>query len=148
MKSAAQFTSGIKYNDPDMTNRTITVKPFCNTGDSENDNSNLAGRVVIPPFVDGDGNGYISDDGTRFKVVGVSDFNGSGYANSNLTAIVAPNTMTAFGVGAFSACTSLTSAIIPAAMTIGDWAFSYCTALVTISLPAVISIKTDAFAFC
>ena len=69
VKSAAEFTSGIKYDDPDTVNRTITVKPFCNTGTAEDNNSNLSGRVVIPPFVDADSNPYISDDGTKFKVV-------------------------------------------------------------------------------
>ena len=69
--SAAEFTSGIKYDAPDAANRTVTVKPFSNTGNPENDNSSLVGWVVIPPFVDASGNGYISDDdGTRYKVVG------------------------------------------------------------------------------
>ena len=58
VKSAAEFTQGIKYEVPDTVNRTIMVKPFCDTGDSDNDNSSLSGRVVIPPFVDAQGNGY------------------------------------------------------------------------------------------
>lgn len=128
VKSTTEFTQGIKYNAPDTVNRTITVKPFCNTGTAENDNSNLEGRVVIPPFVDASGNGYISDDGTRYKVVGVSD--GSlAYDNTNLTAIVAPNTVTTIGGIAFADCTSLTSISLPSAQTIGESAFSYCTLL-------------------
>lgn len=93
VKSATEFTPNIKYNDPNTTNRTITVKPFCNTGTAENDNSDLAGRVVIPPFVDAQGNGYISDDGTRYKVVGVGSGTDSNNSNENLTAVIAPSTV-------------------------------------------------------
>ena len=131
VKSTAEFTADIKYNDPDTTNRTITVKPFCVTVDLANDNSSLVGRVVIPPFVDASGNGYISDDGTRFKVVGVSHGSRGG-TNENLTAIVAPSTVTTIGSGAFSYCTSLTSVSLPAATTIGGVAFSDCTSLATV----------------
>ena len=146
VKSAAEFTSGIKYNF-DAATRTATVKPFCNTGDSENDNSDLSGRVVIPPFVDRDGNGYISDDDTRFKVVGVSE--GSPLdGNGNLTAIVAPNTVTNIGVYAFYGCDALTTISLPAVTSIGEVAFGTCDALTTISLPAATSIGNSAFYGC
>ena len=148
VKSTAEFTAGIKYDAPDTTNRTITVKPFFNTGDSANDNSNLRGRVVIPPFVDASGNGYISDDGTRFKVVGVSDWDGPGDPSTNLTAIVVPNTVTTIGNWAFNNCTSLTSVSLPAATTIGDNAFAICTSLTSVSLPAAESIGSGAFIYC
>ena len=131
VKSASEFTSGIKYDSPDTTNRTITVKPFCNTGDSDNDNSNLSGRVVIPPFVDAQGNPYISDDGTRYKVVGVSPGAPEG-SNQNLTAIVAPNTVTNIGYYAFGGCSALTSVSLPAATSIGYYAFYGCTSLTSI----------------
>ena len=148
VKSAAEFTVGIKYDAPDTVNRTIMVKPFCDIdGTAENDNSSLVGRVVIPPFVDADGNGYISDDGTRFKVVGVS----GGYANSdnfNLTAIFAPNTVTNIGNSAFFACASLTSVSLPATTGIGNQAFRYCSSLTSVSLPAATTIGSDAFFAC
>jgi hypothetical protein len=146
VKSAAEFTPGIEYNDPDTTNRTITVKPFCNTGTAAN-NSSLSGRVVIPPFVDGDDNPFISDDGTRFKVVGVS----SGYIyapNADLTAIVAPSTVTSIEAYAFVNCTSLASVSLPAATSIGIGAFYGCTSLASVSLPAATSIEAYAFAGC
>ena len=147
VKSAAEFTAGIKYDAPDTVNRTITVKPFCNTGDSDNDNSGLVGRVVIPPFVDTQGNPYISDDGTRFRVVGVAagDSNGS---QDWLTAIVAPNTATTIERGAFERCDSLASVSLPAATTIASSAFDYCSALTSVSLPAATSIGNYAFYSC
>lgn len=139
VKSSAEFTSGIKYDDPNTTYRTITVKPFCNTGDSENDNSGLAGRVVIPPFVDNDGNGYITDDGTRFRVVGIAS--GSlPMPQNKLTAIVAPNTVTNVGSIAFRACISLASVALPAATTIEGSAFYDCSSLASVSIPGVTSI--------
>ena len=124
------------------------VKPFCNTdGTAANDNSNLSGRVVIPPFVDASGNGYISDDGTRYKVVGVSE-GVPDAENQNLTAIVTPNTVTTIGDNAFSSCTLLTSISLPAAMTVGSDAFADCHPLTSVSLLAVTSIGDNAFFNC
>ena len=144
--SAAEFTAGIKYTF-DSQNHTASVKPFCNTGTAADDNSSLAGRVVIPPFVDAQGNGYISDDGTRFKVVGVrGDYTED--ANTNLTSIIAPNTVTSIGNFAFYLCTSLASISLPAATSIGDGAFYECTSLVSISLPDATSIGVYAFCYC
>ena len=132
VKSAAEFTPGIKYDAPDTVNRTITVKPFCNTGDSDNDNSPLSGRVVIPPFVDAQGNPYISDDVTRFKVVGVSGFNGRIFANTNPTAVLAPNTVTTISGSALAYCTALSSVALPAAAAIGDFVFASSAALASV----------------
>ena len=147
VKSAAEFTAGIQYNAPDTTNRTITVKPFCNTGSVSDDNCLLSGRVVIPPFVDAQGNPYISDDGTRFKVVGVSGGLSVDY-NRNLTAIVAPDTVTTIGDGAFEHCPSLTSVSLLAATGIGDGAFEHCPSLTSVSLLAATGIGDSAFGDC
>lgn len=147
VKDASELTAEIKYNFADGTERTATVKPFCNTGYPENDNSRLEGRVVIPPFVDVDGNPYISDDGTMYKVVGVSD--GTAVSlNSDLTTIIAPSTVTTIGDYAFVSCPALTSVSLPSATTIGESAFNYCTALATISLPAATTIGSGAFYSC
>jgi len=147
VKSVAEFTAGIKYDAPDAVNRTVSVLPFCNTGAAANDNSNLSGRVVIPPFVDAQGNGYISDDGTRYKVVGVASRSGSsGNENTNLTAIIAPNTVTSIGNNAFITCTSLITVSLPAVASIGHSAFDYCTLLTSVSLPAATNIGNWAFA--
>ena len=150
VKSAAEFTAGIKYDDPDTANRTITVKPFCNTGDSENDNSNLSGRVVIPPFVDAQGNPYITDDGTRYKVVGVSGVDSFVDYNPNLIAIVTPSTVASVGSLAFASCGRLDSISLPAATTIGYGAFAYCTLLASVDFgdtprPTVPTLGSGAF---
>ena len=149
VKSAAEFTPDIKYNDPDTTERTITVKPFCNTGDSENDNSSLVGRVVIPPFVDAQGSPYISDDGTRYKVVGLSGVSSAPAGNSTkLTGIIAPNTVTNIGDNAFRRCNSLTSVSLPSVTAIGSRAFSGCSTLAPVPLPAVTTVGEFAFEYC
>lgn len=148
VKSSAEFTPGIKYNDPDTAARTITVKPFCNIdGTAENDNSSLIGRVVIPPFVDALGNPYIADDGTRYKVVGVSGGE-SEKSNDNLTAVIAPNTLTTIADYTFNGCTALISISLPAATTIWHYAFNKCSQLASISLPAATTIGESAFDRC
>ena len=150
VKSTAEFTAGIKYTlTSNATERTSTVKPFCITDDQANDNSGLVGRVVIPPYVDAQGNPYISDDGTRYKVVGVSNNGSSSMVyTTNLTAIVAPNTVTNIGDYTFALCTALTSVSLPAATTIGDYAFDYCIALTSVSFPAATTIGDRAFYSC
>jgi hypothetical protein len=150
VKSTVEFTPGIKYDDPDTVNRTITVKPFCKTRTAENDNSVLVGRVVIPPFVDASGNPYITDDGTRFRVVGVSGSDDRIFANTNPTAIVAPNTVTTIGGSAFIYCTALSSVSLPAATTVGDYAFTRCAVLASVDFgdtprPDVPSLGVSAF---
>ena len=149
VKSAAEFTPNIKYDDPDTINRTITVMPFCDTGDTDSDNSSLVGRVVIPPFVDEDGNGYISNDGTRYKVVGISGANSETF-NTHLTAIIAPNTMTTIGDDAFYFCSALTSVSLPAATSIGVNAFYFCSMLTSVDFggtprSSVPTLDADAF---
>lgn len=147
VKSAAEFRSDIKYN-LDAATRTATVKPFCVTGDSANDNSSLAGRVVIPPFVDAGGNGYISDDGTRCKVVEIEGEYGGDEDNNSLTSIVVPTTVTEVGEYAFAGCASLVSASFPSVTSIGGSVFGYCTSLASMSLPAVTGIGYGAFQSC
>ncbi len=131
VQSASQFTRGIKYTLDDTT-RTATVKPFCFTGTAANDNSNLEGGVVIPPFVDADGYPYLSDDGTRFKVVGVGASSVVLTNNADLTAIVAPTTLTSIGDSAFCKCLNLVSASLPAATAIGVTAFEGCGSLASV----------------
>ena len=146
--SPADFTSGIKYDFNDAS-RTAAVKPFCNTGNADNDNSSLSGRVVIPPFVDAEGGPHVSDDGTRYKVTAVANDNGyDRWPNDGIYAIVAPTTVTSIGDHAFSYCPDLWSVSFPAATSIGKYAFYAGGTLGSISLPAATSIGARAFASC
>lgn len=142
--SASQFTSGVKFDaaNKDTTNKTISVLPFKNTGTAANDNSDLVGRVVIPPYWDD------PSTGDRYTVTGIASAADSGDANSNLTAIVAPSTITSIGDMAFMDCSSLASVYFPAVSTIGEVAFCSCTSLASISLPSLTSLGNSAFESC
>ena len=69
-------------------------------------------------------------------------------SNGNLTAIVAPNTVTNIGVYAFYGSDYLTSASFPAVTHIGLGAFFHSDGLASISLPAIEEIKDAAFGTC
>lgn len=148
VKSAAEFTAGIKYDDPDTTNRMITVKPFCDTGTASNDNSSLVGRVVIPPFVDAQNNPYISDDGTRYRVVGIGVGVDSPGNNSVLKSIIAPTTVLNIGGDSFRKCISLASAYFPEVTSIGSSAFRTCSLLETAFVPKAQIVRDYAFRSC
>lgn len=155
--SVADFTSGIKYDFDDSTG-TAAVRPFFNTGNLANDNSNLAGRVVIPPYVD-----Y---NGRRYAVTSIANAFGSDRYNTVLTDIVAPATLTTIGGSAIYNCTALKSVYFPGVTSTGSYAlggssvedvqmpklqttannaFYNCTALKKISLPSLVSVGTYAF---
>ena len=141
-KSISDCTSGLKFDwaNQDNVNHTVKVLPFCNTGTAANDNSDKAGLVVIPPYVD--------HKGVRYVVVGVYGGEAASDYNQNLTNIIAPSTVTTIGQYAFQSCTSLTSVSLPEAKSIGGDAFDSCTSLSSISLPAATAIDIRAFAYC
>ncbi|MDR3130375.1 MAG: leucine-rich repeat protein [Treponema sp.] len=56
--------------------------------------------------------------------------------------------ITSIGAGAFSRCTSLTTANFPLATSIGNSAFSVCTSLTTADFPSATSIGDSAFYGC
>ena len=146
VKSAAEFTADIKYDfATNGTERTATVRPFVPM--PSDNNSNLEGRVVIPPLVDAQGNPYLTDDGTLYRVVGVSGGNTRDF-NVNLTAIIAPSTVTTVGDNAFYKCTRLVSASFPATISIGGSVFERCGSLVSVSFPSATTIGPGAFTYC
>ena len=146
VKSAAEFTQGIKYGFND-TNRTASALPFCDTETGE-DNHNLTGRVVIPPFVDRQGNTNLFDDGTKYKVIEVMDDRTDGYGNSGLTDIIAPTTVTRVGINSFCGCEDLVSASFPGVTTVDLYAFYECSSLKSIALPLAATIGDESFVGC
>lgn len=140
-KSISDCTPNLKFDwaHADEANRTVEVLPFSITSDPTKDNSDKAGRVVIPPYVD--------HAGTRYTVVGVAEGDDR-TANESLTAIVAPTTVTSIGEEAFARCANLSSVSFPAATNVGDYAFCVCSTLATVPLPAATSIGMGAFTEC
>ena len=78
--------------------------------------------------------------------IGSSAFNGC----SSLTSVTIPEGITSIGSSAFSDCTGLTSVTIPSSVTsIGDGAFYYCSSLTSITIPeGITSIGYDVFSGC
>src|SRR5258706_451654 len=72
------------------------------------------------------------------------------YYCTNLTTVTIPNSVTNIGVSAFESCISLTNVTIPASVTsIGGQAFNSCTSLTNVMIPAsVTSIGAYAFEEC
>lgn len=140
--SIADCTTNLKFDwaNVDSVNRTIYLFPFCDTGTAAaNDNSDISGRVVIPP--------YVETNGVRYVVVGVHEGSPDGQ-NTGLAGIVAPTTITTIEYGAFYNCAALTSVSLPAATIIGASGFENCTSLTSVSFPAATGIEDYAFYGC
>jgi len=104
--------------------------------------------------------------GVPVTAIGANAFGGVG----SIVSVIAPQTVTMIGSGAFVEryfltsvsfpqaqtiggsvfynCGSLTSVSLPKAQTIGGNAFAYCDSLASVSLPQATSIGADAFAYC
>ena len=83
------------------------------------------GNVVIPKYVNYNGNTYpvTSISGTAF------------YGCSDMTSVTIPNSVTSIGNYAFEDCSGLTSVTIPASVTtIGNYVFSGCSCLNSIKV--------------
>src|SRR5258706_2431774 len=94
------------------------------------------GAVVIPDTING------------LPVNRIGDYAFS--ANTNLTSVTIPNSVTAIGYFAFDSCTSLTSVTLGNSVaSIEVAAFWRCTSLTSITLPdSVASIGNQAFYLC
>lgn len=139
VKSSSEWTSGLKYsyNEEDST---AAVLPFCNTGTAENNNSGLVGVVVIPPYVDKDGN--------RYLVTSIAQGIDNPAANYGLTKIIAPITVLGIAGNAIRRCTGLVSASFPGATSVGTGSFYACTSLSDIALPLVQGMNGYVFNGC
>ena len=146
VRGEAEFTQDLKYAEPDTENGTVEVLTFANLdGTAARDNSNLAGRVVIPPYKDIDGVRY-----TVTGVAGVADASVgvvTGY-DSGPAEVVAPVTVTTLGNGAFIDCGALVSVSFPGVAHIGDYAFSGCHNIRTALFPAAEYVGGWAFRGC
>ena len=168
VRSAADFTQGLRFDTPDQEAGTVAVLAFCNTINTTDTsamsgNSGLSGRVVVPPYWDD------PDTGRRYTVTAVAagsvqtymapalevvlpatvtvigDFAFAG--RSGLTRISAPGVVTV-GAGAFISCAGLPKVVLPCAETLGAGAFSGCSGLDCVVLPAVSSIGARALGRC
>ena len=150
VKSAAEFTAGVKYT-LNPSNNTAIVRSFSNNAnpdDPEYDNSSLVGRVVIPPFVDGSWNPLVQDDGTAYMVVAIGEEYIANAENSSLVSLVAPSTVLGVSGNAFEECTSLVSVSLPGVTNIGSYAFKSCYHLNSAYIPAARGIILRAFYGC
>ena len=140
--SESQYTDGIKYDieNRDSANLTIETLPFCNTGSTDDDNSNLVGNVIIPP--------YVEIYGTNYTVVGVATASGIDDDSTSITSIIAPTTVTNIGGSAIANCSSLKEISFPAVLRVFPGAFRECPSLTTISLPSCEAIGNWAFQEC
>lgn len=140
VKSEADFTQGLKYGTPDPSTGTVDVLAFAATGNPDDDNGDIAGRVVVPPFVD--------IDGVRYTVTGVAGSTGARAYNEVLTAVVLPTTVTKIGSSAFQRCSSLSAVSMPTVKQVEYGAFSGCTVLTSVATTSVERVGMSAFNSC
>ena len=142
VKSASEWatpwngSTGIKY-ELDSTTHTAAILTFSKTTNTANDNSHLTGRVVIPPFIE--------SNGERYTVVSIKDHSTGGLPTYDLTEVVAPTTLATIGRFAFYFCMGLKRAYFPRASQLKYNAFQDCRALEYISIPNVSNVPTQCF---
>jgi len=92
-------------------------------------------EVSIPPVIN------------KLPVTGIGDY---AFAETGLTSITLPNSLTSIEEGAFTNCKRLASINIPnSVISIGEWAFHDCTSLTSINIPnSVTDIVDGAFLGC
>lgn len=91
--------------------------------------------IIIPEFYNG---------------LPVTSVGGAAFADTNITSIEIPNTVTEIGYTAFQYCRSLKRVVFGNSVTsIGNQAFSYCDSLTSITIPdSVTTIGDSAFSDC
>lgn len=127
---AQDFTfDGLNYN--------VTSPTTVEVG---NQNSAVAGNVIIPA--------QVTDNGNTYQVTSISD---SAFLNCiSLTSVIIPNSVASIGNSAFNSCAALTSVNIPNSVnSIGNYAFNACSALTSATIAnSVTTIGDYAFYFC
>lgn len=84
----------------------------------------------------------------EFRVVEVDNTAFNGEAQSNVTEVVLPESITKINGGAFNGCTSLTTVNIPSKVTQLNSVFNHCTSLKKISIPKAVSNLSGSFEYC
>lgn len=138
--SASQFTAGIKYSYNDA-NNTAAVLPFYPYGTADQNNADLIGRVVIPPYTDYNGKRYAVT-----SIAGTSSY--SSLDNPALTALVAPTTVTSVGALGISKCINLVSVYLPSVTTVGANVLQGDISLVDVQMPKLTAVPQTAFSSC
>ena len=103
--------------------------------------SNKDGQTAVSNVYK-DGKGVITFSGGDLTSIGNSAFT----ACSTLTSVIMPNSVTHIESGAFAGCTSLKEISIPDNVTCIEAAFVNCSALTSITIPAAVS-KIEDYAF-
>ena len=129
-------STGIKY-ELDAATHTAAILTFSKTSNTANDNSHLTGRVVIPPFIE--------SNGERYTVTSIKDHSTGGLPTYDLTEVVAPTTLATVGKMAFYFCLGLKRAYFPRASQLKQNAFQDCRALEYISIPNASNVPTQCF---
>lgn len=127
---------------------------------SGRESQKLAGGAVTGDDGDALANGFVIQNGTLKKYMGVAKkvaipkgvtaIGEEAFAKQTITEVIIPKGVTDIGEGAFSECEGLKEMVIPEGVTsIGKWAFSYCGSLEKVILPqSLVSIGNEAFLEC
>ena len=98
-----------------------------------------SGDIIIPSSV--------TYEGTTYSVTTIGE--DAFMSCLNLTSVIIPNSITAIGNSAFSACGFTTITIPNSVITIGNSAFAGCLGLTSVTIPnSVTAIGEDAFEMC
>ena len=89
----------------------------------------------------------VESNSQTYTVTSIGD---GAFANSYITSVDIPDSVTSIGDYAFDRCSSLTSVTIPDGVTsIGNYAFSFCSKLTSVTIPgSVTTIGEYAFSYC
>lgn len=124
--------------------------------------TNLTGTALVIDInaISTAGAAFKSDD-PNFKVVAnvpITTIGANAFANTGLTSIVIPSTVTEIGASAFAGLTGLTTVVFPSGTSpefldglkiIGELAFEGCTGLTSVILPyGLTTVGASAFAGC
>lgn len=145
VESIDQLTHGLKYefNDDE---HTASLLAFAN--DNSANNSFASGAVIVPPYVDKQGNVSLFNDDNFYKVTLIAGTEDTYSDNLTLKSIISPSTVLSVEGGAFANCVELTSAMFKHIKYIGNNAFDYCEKLKTADVYTAEYIGQYAFANC